>query len=47
MKYIIFILSILITIRTISYGFYEIKKNSNILRWYFCNINCYSQFVFY
>ena len=29
MKFIIFILSIIVAIKTISYGVFEIKKNSN------------------
>ena len=45
MKYIILILSIIISIRTGSYGVYEIKKNSNILRWYYRNTNCYYIFA--
>ena len=46
MKYIILIISIIIGIRTASYGFYEIKKNSNILRWNWRNTYCYYMFCF-
>ena len=41
MKYLVLILSIVISIRTASYGVYEIKKNSNLPRWYYRNNNCY------
>lgn len=41
MKYLVLILSIIISIKTVSYGVYEIKKNSNLLRWYYRNNNCY------
>ena len=41
MKYLVLVLSIIISIKTASYGVYEIKKNSNLLRWYYRNNNCY------
>ncbi len=41
MKYLILVLSIFISIKTVSYGIYEIKKNSNLSRWYCRNNNCY------
>lgn len=41
MKYLVLILSIVISIKTASYGIYEIKKNSNLPRWYYRNNNCY------
>lgn len=45
MKYIILITSIIVCIKTASYGIYEIKKNSNKLRRYYRNINCYYFFI--
>ena len=41
MQILIFVLSISISVKAISYGIYEIKKNSNLLRWYCRNNNCY------
>lgn len=41
MKYLILVASIIASVRTISYGIYEIKNNSNLSRWNFRNINCY------
>jgi len=41
MKYVILIISIYICIKTFSYGIYEIKKNSNLSRWYFRDNYCY------
>ena len=41
MQYLILISSIIVLIKTISYGIYEIKKNSNLPRWYFRNNYCY------
>lgn len=41
MKYLILVFSIYIFIKTISYGIYEIKKNSNLPRWYYRDNNCY------
>lgn len=46
MKYLVLFISIIISARTASYGIYEIKKNSNILRWHYRNINCYYMFSF-
>lgn len=41
MKYLVLILSVIVFIKTISYGIYEIKKNSNLSRWNFRDNNCH------
>jgi len=42
MKYLILAFSIYIFIKTVSYGIYEIKKNSNLPRWFYRDNNCYN-----
>lgn len=44
MQYIVLILSIIVAIRTASYGIYEIKNNNNISRWNYRDTNCYCYF---
>ena len=39
MQVLVFILSIYIFFKTISYGVYEIKKENNKLRWNYSNCN--------
>ena len=45
MRFLVLFLSIIVGIRTISYGIYEIKKNSNLSRWYYRDNNCYHCFT--